>query len=116
MIKLLNVCSSLLTAIGVDAQVGVFIKGFGKSVGVFGLTAAVGADDTAVDETVDVDDTVVVSDVAVVPNVAVVPDDVTVDVDSAVEVVIWNADSLCSWNSLRLRYKCNMKYLYYKSV
>ena len=79
-----------------DAQVGVLIKGVDKSVGVFGLTAAVGVDNSAGDEIIDVNDTAVVCDVAVVP------DDFTVNVDSAVKVVIWNADSLPSWNGLRL--------------
>ena len=77
-------------------QVGVLTKGVDKSVGVFGLTAAVGADNTAGDEIIDVDDTAVVRDVAVVP------DDFTVHVNSAVKVIILNADSLPSWNGLRL--------------
>ena len=75
-------CSSLVAAIGVDAQVGVLPKGVEESVDVFGLTAAVGADNTAGDEIIDVGDTAVVRDVAVVPY------DVAVDVDSAVKVVI----------------------------
>ena len=56
-----------------DSQVGVPIKAVDESVGVFGLTAAVGADNTAGDEVTDVDDTAVVRDVACVP------DDVTAD-------------------------------------
>ena len=69
----------LLTAIGVDAQVGVLTKGVDQSVSVSGLTAA--ADDTAGDETIDVDDTAAVRDVGAIP------DDVTIDVHSA-EVAI----------------------------
>ena len=65
-----------------DSQVGDPSKGVDKSVGVFGLTAAVGADNTAGDEVTDVDDT------AVVRYVAVAPDDFTVNVDSAVKVFI----------------------------
>ena len=65
-----------------DSQVGVPIKGVEESVGVFGLTAAVRADNTAGDEITDVDDTADFRDVAVVP------DDFTVHVDSAVKVVI----------------------------
>ena len=79
-----------------DAQVVVLTNGVDESVGVFGLTAAIGADNTTGDEIIDVDDT------AVVPDAAVVPDDFTVNVDSAVKVVIWNTDSLPSWNGLRL--------------
>ena len=78
----LNFCSSLLTAIGVESQVGVPTKGVDKSVGVFGLTAAAGAYNTAGDEVTDVDDTAVVRDVAVAA------DDFTVNVDSAVKVFI----------------------------
>ena len=65
-----------------DSQVGVPIKVVDKSVGVFGLTAAVGANNTAGDEVTDADDT------AVVRHVSVVPDDFTVNVDSAVKVFI----------------------------
>ena len=65
-----------------DSQVGVPIKVVDKSVGVFGLAAAVGANDTAGDEVTDADDT------AVVRHVSVVPDDFTVNVDSAVKVFI----------------------------
>ena len=68
---------SLLTAIGLEVQVGVLTKGVDQSVGGFDLTAAVGADDIAGDEIIDVDDTAVVHDVGVIP------DDVTTDVDSA---------------------------------
>ena len=65
-----------------DSQVGVPIKGVDESVGVFGLTATVRADNTAGDEVTDVDDTAVVRDVAVVP------DDVSIDVNSPVKVVL----------------------------
>ena len=65
-----------------DSQVGVPIKGVEESVDVFGLTAAVRADNTAGDEVTDVDDTADFCDVAVVP------DDFTVNIDSAVKVVI----------------------------
>ena len=42
-----------------DAQVGFVTKGVEESVAVFGLTAAVGADDAAGDETINVGDTAV---------------------------------------------------------
>ena len=42
-----------------DAQVGFVNKGVEESVAVFGLTAAVGADDAAGDETINVGDTAV---------------------------------------------------------
>ena len=62
----------------------------------FLVYCSVGADDTTGDEKIDVDD------IAVVLDVAAVSDDVTVDVDSAVDLLIWNADYLPFWNGYKI--------------